>query len=475
MRGGWTGRRTMLLVAAVAVLAAGGAATVAGRRDVAAVLPLLASPAATLTPAPALGPSRPALLAALEPAGPPPTAAGITKALAAGLRAPELGGRVAISVLDTGTGQPLLEVAAGAAALPASTAKIATAVAVLASVPADRRLTTRALAGPRPGDVVLVGAGDPTLAGPYSRPGYPAVARLADLAAQVRTALAGAPVRRVLVDDSLYGGPLLGPGWSPQYVSSGDVAPVTALMVDSGRTALPAPVGPLTAPRHADPALAAGRSLAALLGAPGVPVERARAAAGATVLGAVSSPPMPALVEAMLTRSDNDLAEALARQVALARGQPATFAGVHTAMRAVLDRVLVTLGASAGSVQLADGSGLSRLDAVQPAALTRLLAAIAGKDRARFAPVLSGLPVAGFDGTLQNRYRSGGRQLAAGAVRGKTGTLNGVIALAGLVHARDGRLLAFDFTANSVPYGATLAAERALDRLAAALAGCGCR
>jgi D-alanyl-D-alanine carboxypeptidase/D-alanyl-D-alanine-endopeptidase (penicillin-binding protein 4) len=176
----------------------------------------------------------------------------------------------------------------------------------------------------------------------------------------------------------------------------------------------------------------------------------------------------------MLTHSDNDLAEALARQVAIAEGQPATFGGAAAALRQVLAGVLVHVGATPGSVLLSDGSGLSRLDRVQPGALTRLLAAIAGVDRARYFPVLSGLPVAGFDGTLERRFRKGPGLPAAGVVRAKTGTLNGVSALAGLVRTRSGRLLAFDFTADSVPLGSTLASQTALDRLAAVLAGCGC-
>ncbi len=63
--------------------------------------------------------------------------------------------------------------------------------------------------------------------------------------------------------------------------------------------------------------------------------------------------------------------------------------------------------------------------------------------------MLSGLPVAGFSGTLADRYREGGGLPAAGAVRAKTGTLNGVSALAGLVRTADGRLLAFDLTADA--------------------------
>jgi D-alanyl-D-alanine carboxypeptidase/D-alanyl-D-alanine-endopeptidase (penicillin-binding protein 4) len=188
----------------------------------------------------------------------------------------------------------------------------------------------------------------------------------------------------------------------------------------------------------------------------------------------VTSPAVPQLVESMLTHSDNDLAESLARQVAVAKGQPPTFEGAATALRVVLAGVSVHVGATPGAVRLVDGSGLSRLDRVQPAALTRLLAAVAGADRALLFPVLSGLPVAGFDGTLERRYRKGPGLSAAGVVRAKTGTLNGVSALAGLVRTKDGRLLAFDFTADSVPFGSTLASQTALDRLAATLAGCGC-
>src|SRR6476620_2857509 len=109
----------------------------------------------------------------------------------------------------------------------------------------------------------------------------------------------------------------------------------------------------------------------------------------------------------MLTRSDNDLAEALSRQVALQKGQPATFAGAAAAVRGVLRELLPSVGAGPGSVLLQDGSGLSRLDRVQPGAITRLLSAVAGERRERLFPVLSGLPVAGFDGTLERRYRKG--------------------------------------------------------------------
>ena len=63
---------------------------------------------------------------------------------------------------------------------------------------------------------------------------------------------------------------------------------------------------------------------------------------------------------------------------------------------------------------------------------------------------------------------------AAGEVRAKTGTLEGVSALAGLVRTADGRLLAFDVTPTPCRSGDP-GRGGALDPVAAALAGCGCR
>jgi len=436
-----------------------------------------ASPAPA--PSPTGPPRRPALLPDLEESAPAPSGPGLAALVSAALADPALGGRLAVSVLDATTGEPLLEQNAGRPLLPASTAKIATAVAVLTALDPEDRLKTRVLAGPGPGEVVLVGGGDPTLAAP--RPagagaaGYPPPAQLTDLAAQVRTSLGGARLTRVVVDESLYSGDRLGPGWRPTYVRQGAVAPVVPLMLDGGR------VRPDRLARHAEPGLAAGAALGALV-APGTPVQvlEGSAAAGAPELGVVQSPTVAQLTERMLLRSDNDLAEALARQVALATGRPASFAGAAQAVREVLGPALSAAGVRPDAVALADGSGLSRLNALQPAAVSRLLARVAADDGSpeveRLGPVLSGLPVGGFSGTLEDRYREPGPALpAAGVLRAKTGTLEGVSALAGLVRTAGGRLLAFDLTADGVPPGANRQAEAALDALAGALAGCGCR
>ena len=439
-----------------------GGAGVAGVLDGSAAVPAAVAPSPSPSPSPT---DRGALL---PPAGDgtEPGAAGLQAAVDQALTDPALGGSLAVSVVDAVTGEPLLQRAADLPLIPASTTKIATAVAALTGLPADQRLRTRVVAGAAPGEVVLVGGGDPTLAGPSTPVRYPQPARLADLAAQARAALGAAAVTRVVVDDSLYTGDRLAPGWKPSYVPEGQVAPVTAVMVDGGR--LRQGRG---GPRTPEPALDAGRAFAALL-QPGADVQvvRGTAAAGAAPLAEVASAPVPQLVERMLIASDNDLAEALARQVAIATGRPASFAGAAEGMA----EVLAEAGVDPQAVRLSDGSGLSRANRVEPGAVTRLLVQAAAGDDPRLAPLLTGLPVAGFDGTLAPRYRTGAALPAAGRVRAKTGTLNEVSALAGLLRTADGRLLAFDLTSNSVPLGANRRAERALDALAARIAACGC-
>ena len=424
----------------------------------------LAPAAATVTVPPPEPPVPPPAVLAAAVAGPAQTAAGVARMLTGPLADPRLGGRVAATVVDAETGEVLLDRSAGAYVLPASTAKLVTAVTALAAAGPDRRLETRLVAGARPGEVVLVGGGDGTLSG--ARGGQPTTyegaPRLATLAARARRAGLG-KVSRVVVDGSLFTGPRLAPGWDPVDITGGYVAPITAVMLDGGRQ------GPGVRARSTEPDLAAGRALAAALGAPTAPVVRGTAPAGARLLGRVESQPVSRLVEQMLLGSDNVLADLLARQVALAEGQPASFAGATAASRAVLTR----LGLPAGGDRLVDGSGLSLTDRLTPALLVAVLRAAAGPDRPELHALLPGLPVSGYDGTLDDRFR-GPAAPAAGQVRAKTGTLTGVSSLAGLVRGAGGRLLAFAVVADRVSPAGTLGAEAALDSVAAALARCGC-
>ena len=413
-------------------------------------------------------PSTPPVLPPASAGPQAPTTAGLSTALRDLLADPGLGTHVAASVHDSVTGQSLFASDGDTPSTPASTAKLITAATVLTVHDPAYRLRTRAVAGTAPGDVVLIGAGDPTLAA--GKVGtYPDAARLPDLATQVKAALGGTAPARVIVDSSLFEGPVFGPGWDEDIPTGGNVSAITALMTDGARVD-PTRVRGGTK-RYPEPALAAGQAFAAALGIPGR-VQAGKAPDGAKELGAVESPPLIRLVDVMLTESDNIIAECLARQVALARKKPASFEGAAEATRAVLGE----LGLPAAEDDLVDGSGLSRRDRLTPSLLADVLALATRTDRLR--AVFAGLPVAGFSGTLRDRYRSpaaGGA--AAGLVRAKTGTLRGVSSIAGIVVDADGRTLTFAVLADQVAVGqaAITASQQALDRVTAALAACGCR
>ncbi|MFF5702016.1 D-alanyl-D-alanine carboxypeptidase/D-alanyl-D-alanine-endopeptidase [Streptomyces sp. NPDC012794] len=382
---------------------------------------------------------------------------------------PALGTVRAASVVDTATGRVLYESGAGEAMTPASTIKIATASAALAALGPEHRIRTTVAPGAGPGEIVLVGGGDPSLTARKKSPagsGGSLVALAADTAQALKAA--GTDTVTLGYDDSLYTGAVRHP-----IGRNDNIAPVTALTADEGRPVSASQAGALgadaaagPAARTDDPSGDTARAFAALLRDRGIKVNgepaRAKAPAGAQPLATTLSTPLAGLVERMLTHSDNDIAEALARQTALAAGKPASFEGAEQAV----SEKLASLGVDLTGSRFADGSGLNRADKVSPRLLTGLLAKAADPRHPELRPVLTGLPVAGFTGTL--RARNAGSSPAAGLLRAKTGTLTGVNSLAGTVVDPSGRLLAFAFLTANAPDGP--AAEKGLDKLAAAVA-----
>jgi serine-type D-Ala-D-Ala carboxypeptidase/endopeptidase (penicillin-binding protein 4) len=418
---------------------------------------------------------RPDLLAPLTGAqGSAPSRAGLAGAL--GPLMLGLGGSVGVSVVDGARGTLLYAADADIPRTPASTTKLLTASAALSVLGPQKTLSTKVVAGPESDAIILVGGGDPTLTtADEGTTVYPTPASLSALAARTAAALKGRGTRSVRLgyDDSLFTGPDLPQGWTTRYFAGTQavVARVSALAVDGGRLA------PSDSTRSTQPAQRAADRFAELLQARGIDVqgvpERTDARHSAKELAAVASPPVSSLVERMLTNSDNDIAEALARQVAIARGKQASFAGGAQAVAQAIGK----LGIDLRGLILNDGSGLSHANAIPPKVLTDVLLA-AGK-RPELRAVLSGLPVAGFSGTLWDRAavsdtNGGAPDLdSAGVVRAKTGSLNGVSALAGVVADKDGRLLVFAVLADHVL--SRDQAERALDHIAAELASCGCQ
>jgi D-alanyl-D-alanine carboxypeptidase/D-alanyl-D-alanine-endopeptidase (penicillin-binding protein 4) len=406
-----------------------------------------------------------------------PTSAGLIAALRVALAQPALKGHTALAVVDVATGHLLVR-QGDIAAQPASTLKLLTAAAALSVLGPDARLKTGVVSVPGSDRIVLVGDGDATLASTAAAAaaqgsGAARPASIEALARSTADALKAAGHRtvRLSYDASLFSGSPTATSWPTTYVPTGVVSPVTALSVDGGRTA------PGADSRSTDPPAAAAAALAHALGQEGVRVigtqRPSKAAPGAVPVAAVSSPPLGLLVERMLTESDNDLAEALAHRTAVGARQPGTFAGGAVATIGALKG----LGLDVTGLHLVDGSGLSHADRVPPRLLAQVLATAAGSQSSDtvLRPMLSGLPVAGWTGTLADRFTSPATAGAAGVVRAKTGTLGTVSTLAGTAVDADGRVLAFAVLADGLPAGTTLEARAALDEAAAAIAGCGCR
>ena len=424
-----------------------------------------------------------AVLATGTQRGALPTASGLRSALAASLSTAALGPDVSALVADPVTGRVLLSEQGSQSSTPASTEKLVTSLAALAVLGGGARFSTRVVHGATPDRVILVGGGDPTLAvNAFPASDYPKPATLAALAAATARALKAQHRTTVSLgyDTSLFTGPPLAPGWPDNYVSTGNVTPIVSLEVDQGRLGLAgAPEDsddPYNLrPRSTDPAAVAASAFAALLTADGIgisgtPVTQT-APPRAPAIASVSSPPLSAIVEQMLQESNNVVAEELARQVAVATGQPASFSGAAAAVTAELRRRGVT-----GGLSMVDGSGLSPQDAIAPATLVKVVELAMARPGLR--ALLAGLPVAGFSGTLhagQSVFSAIGGA-ALGTVRAKTGNLDTVTTLAGLVSDQGGTTLVFAFMADRVPAAAMLRqAASAIDEAAVALAACGCR
>ena len=413
------------------------------------------------------------------PAGPALDPAALRSTLAPLLGDANLGRHVGVAVRDLSRDRAVLTVGGTAPFVPASTLKLFTAAAALAELgPAHRFETTVQLdrSGPGVPTVVLVGGGDPLLARQQPDPGTafaPDVSGVVSvdlLAAQTARFLRDAGVRRVRVgwDASMFSGPSVSPQWQPSYVPDEVVSPISALWVDEGRLGLG------FSDRSPDPAEAAAAELVDGLEGRGIGVVGAPAVsdgAEGEVAASGRSAPLDEIVTHVLEVSDNEGAEVLLRHVALANGRPGSFA----AGGAAVEEVLTGLGVPWDAVVVHDGSGLSRNDRVTLRAVTAVLALGADPDLPELRTLLSGLPVARFTGSLVFRFVDDGTAAGRGLVRAKTGTLTGVHGLAGTVVTRDDSRLAFALLTDQVRPIDTLDARAQLDRMAAALAGCGCR
>lgn len=334
-------------------------------------------------------------------------------------------------VTSIGSGSVVFDRSSEEALRPASVTKVLTASAALLSLGAQDRITTEVVRGADPAAVTIKATGDVWLD----------AQAMAALAEQIGHADA------VYIDTSIWHGmEEMLPGWNPLDIDGGYVAPMQPAMLSGGRLD-----GETTGdvPRSHTPALDVAQALADRVGAQTVGVGPAEG----EVVAAVESPTLVERLELMMKHSDNVYAEAIGREVALARG-------TTDAPGATLS-VLEERGFTTAGVVLRDNSGLSTEDRIAPKLLDAILADAATKPELR--PIFSTLPVAAGDGTLEDRY---GDLPGRGWVRAKTGTLDGTASLAGTVTSVNGNIYTFALICNDAD---VLDARRAMDEFTSAL------
>lgn len=406
-------------VGAVAVLAVGGAAGTGV---------WVQQELKDLNHAPAYAMEEPEALP-IEPASPEPVDEGALREELKTQAANPQFGTLHVRVSNGTTGATLFEQASNDPLQPASATKVLTAAAALYTLDPDATLKTEVV---RAGDAVTIkAAGDVWLT----------PSKLDGLAAKIGTASA------VFIDTSAWPEETQMPGWDPQDIDGGFVAPMEPAMIHGGRLG-GEDSGDVS--RSHTPALDVAQALADKISAQTVgfgpvPVD-------GEVVTSVESPPLSQRLPEMMKNSDNVMAEAIGREVARVRG--------GTSPQATLD-TLTEHGFDITGVTLADSSGLSRFDLIPPRLLDDVMLRATSTDELR--ELLPALAIAGGDGTLYERYAD----LPGKAwVRAKTGTLTGTSALVGTVTSEVGNIYTFAMISNDSDI---LTARRLMDEFTSTL------
>lgn len=406
-------------------------------------------------------------------------------------------------VADVQTGHVVWQTGSAVPMRGASTTKLATAVTALRLLGTTTRFPTRVVTGRSAGEVVLVAGGDPLLTSaqldrlahdtavallptiapppapaptptplpdpttaptpvatpsPTGTPTPPPVAPSAPRAVRVT----------VRLDDTLYPAPTYATGWPSDYEPY-VVAPVRPLVRDlrnNRDTATDAAAFFTARLAAALRTLAAGRTdVTTSAGYAG----RLASPAGARLVARFAGNTSGAAIARMLLVSDNDVAEMLFRNSAIAAGRGGSWSAASRTAVAELTR----LGVPLAGWRLYDGSGVSRADRVTGRGLVTLLRIAQLPSHPELAPLKRLLPVAAVSGTLRSRFTSRPTRCARGKVFAKTGSLFDAIALAGYALGTDGRLRAFAVLDRPVdPRYSRAAVRQAVEVVPATATGC---
>ena len=408
---------------------------------------------------------------------------------------------ILVQTLDTPTRrQTLFARNATTPLIPASNIKILTTAAALTALGSNYRFRT-AVFGDRTQSNLsqptlrIIGHGDPTLTTPQLKT---LVQQLSQKGVQ--------QVEQLIGDDTYFRGAATNPYWDADDTTQGYGAPVNSLMLNQnaiGVTLFPQRVGqPLrvqwddptdastwrisnqtvtvsaNGSEFVDAARPSNQALMRLTGqlrvgseaetiavsvpnpgnylidkfrtalaAANIVVQRSTvvkmtpAPPGLVELAAVESPPLAQLLVETNRESNNIYAETLLKTLGVtqtASNQDATASGI-----AAIKATLTPLGVNAAGYSMVDGSGLASRNRASSEALVQTLQAMAQRPDA--AVYRNSLAIAGVNGTLKNRFRN---TAAQGRLQGKTGTIEGVVALSGYLTPPNHPDLAFSLLTN---------------------------
>ncbi|MGD9859653.1 MAG: D-alanyl-D-alanine carboxypeptidase/D-alanyl-D-alanine-endopeptidase [Marinobacterium sp.] len=164
---------------------------------------------------------------------------------------------------------------------------------------------------------------------------------------------------------------------------------------------------------------------------------------GWQLLAQVQSAPLAELLQQTLQRSDNLIADLLLKTLPIHSGEAGSFASGVRAMKTIIRQ---HTGVDLHLAALSDGSGLSRDNLIQARQLANLLRWLAAHSELHS---YQSLPVSGASGTL--KYRASTRQPPLqGAIKAKTGTVNGSRNLAGYIDTASGERYVFVLLLSSI-------------------------
>ena len=353
-----------------------------------------------------------------------PVAAGAQQAplqarLAKALRVPHVApARSSAVAMDLTSGAVLFTQNPALPLAPASNEKLPLTYALLSNLGASYRIETDVLGeGSQDGTtfdgtLVLEGEGDPTLS----------TAGLRSLAAQLRSAGIRHVTGGIVGDESYFDARRTVAGWKPSFYIQ-ESPPLSALVVNRARVG-----GFVTR----TPALAAATAFRTTLRSAGIVVDGAATIGHvddfSSPLAQIESPTLGSIIRFMDRESDNFTAELLLKQL----GAVVLDRGTSAAGASVVMQTLAEAGVPMSGVRVVDGSGLSRLDRLTANAVAAVLRA-AWNDPVVRPAFVAALPVAGVNGTLEDRFR---KPPARGRVLAKTGTTSDASALSGYVSTR---------------------------------------